>query len=540
MIMKKSFAMLMLFVMLLGILAGCAPQNVAPTTSNSEVVAPTEVPASATEVAPVAPTEVPTEAAPATPARTDIVIAIDADIATLHPSDWSTSNEMAIEDQIYDPLMRITLDGSTPPQPRIASSYDISADGLTYTFHLRDDVTFHDGTPVTAEDVKFSAELYQASTYQNSMVTGLKTIEVIDEHTIAFTTETVYSPFLENIADIHIASKAYFDTAGADQFASNPVGSGPYKFVSHELGTKVTLEAYAGYYMGEAAIKTVIFKIIPDNATVAVALQTGEVDFASIAPSNFSNLEGADNVVIDTVPMSRFGFVAMNHEKYPFSEIKFRQAISYAIDRQNMVDLALDGFGTPNSNILSPLRFGYSDDMPQYNYDPEKAKALLVELGIATPYDLGTLIVAQKYATQAQVLQNDLANVGLTVTIEILEFNAYIQKLLSGDYGISALEMSLEGSTQQFELAFEAQYIGGANNSRYNNPEIDQMFTNAVAAIDETERYDIYNQIFTKVQEEAVYVVYYNTEGLYAHNVNLTVPTFVLEGRYYLYNFTWK
>jgi peptide/nickel transport system substrate-binding protein len=518
MIMKKSFALLMVSVMLLGILAGCGQ------------------PAAATEAAPV----VVDTAVPAAPARTDIVIAIDADIATLHPSDFSTTNEMDIEAQIYDPLMRITLDGSTPPQPRIASSYEISADGLTYTFHLRDDVTFHDGTPVTAEDVKFSAELYQASTFQNSMVTGLKSIEVIDEHTIAFSTETVYSPFLENIADIHIASKAYFDSAGAEQFASNPIGSGPYKFVSHELGTKVSLEAYAGYYMGEAAIKNVTYKIIPDNATIAVALQTGEVDFASIAPSNVSNLEGVSSVIIDNVPMSRFGFVTMNHEKYPFSEVKFRQAVAYAIDRDNMVAVALDSYGTPNSNILSPLRFGYSTDQMQYTYDPEKSKALLAELGIATPYDLGTLIVAEKYATQAQVLQNDLANVGLNLTIEILEFNAYIQKLLGGDFGMSVLEMSLEGSTQQYELAFEAQYIGGANNSRYSNPDIDQLFTDAVAAIDETARYDIYNQIFTKVQEDAVYVVLYNTEGLYAHSANLNVPPFVLEGRYYLYDFAWK
>lgn len=269
-------------------------------------------------------------------------------------------------------------------------------------------------------------------------------------------------------------------------------------------------------------------------------MQTGEVDFASITESNYSSLDGQEGIVIDTVPMSRFGFVAMNHEKYPYSEVKFRQAVAYAIDRQNMVDVALDGFGTVNSNILSPLRFGYSEDQPKYEYDPEKAKALLAELSIATPYDLGTMYVAEKYSTQAQVIQNDLAQVGLNVTIEVLEFNAYLSKLMGGDYGISVLAMSLEGSTQEFELAFEGKYIGGANNARYSDPEVDQWFADAVAAVDESARYDIYNKIFTKVQEDAVYVVLYNTEGLYAHSTSLVCHPFALEGRFYIYDFAWK
>jgi len=537
--MRKTIAVLMLLAALLMALAGCAPQETAPAAGEAAeteaVAAGEEAPA---EEAPAEEAAAETEEAVAeTP--TSLVIAIDSDVATLHPTDHTTSNELDIETQIYDPLMRITLDGSTEPQPRIATSYEISEDGLTYTFHLRDDVTFHDGSPLTAEDVKFSAELYQQSIYQNARVAGLASIEVIDDYTIAFTTESVYSPFFENIADMHVASKAYFDSVTPEEFANNPIGSGPYKFVSHEMGNKIILQAYEGYYLGEASIKEITYKIIPDDATVAVALQTGEVGFASISEVNYGNLENVEGIVIDTVPMSRFGFVAMNHEKYPYSEIPFRQAVAYAIDRQNMVDLALDGFGTVNSNILSPLRFGYSEDMPEYTYDPEKSKELLAGMGLTTPYDLGTMYVAENYSMQAQILQNDLANVGLNVTIEILEFNAYLDKLMSGEYGISVLAMSLEGSTQEFELAFNSDYIGGANNARYNNPEIDALFAEAVAAEDEAARYEMYKEIFTRVQEDAVYVVMYNTIGLYAHSADLTCHPFVLEGRYYVYDFSW-
>jgi peptide/nickel transport system substrate-binding protein len=472
--------------------------------------------------------------------RKELNVAINSDIATMHPTDHSTTNEMDITNQIYDPLMKIKLDGSSEPEPRIAESYQVSEDGLSYTFHLRKDATFHDGTPVTAEDVKFSAELYAESKYQNAKVQGMEKVEVVDEYTVVFTTTAVYSPFLETIVDMHVASKDYYETASAEDFANKPVGSGPYKFSSRELGSKIVLEAHEDYYLGKASIEKVTFSILPDDTTVAVALQTGEIDFASISESNYGNLEGKPGITIEEVPMSRFGFISMNHEKYPFSEVKFRQAIAYAIDRQNVIDLALDGFGTVNSNILSPLRFGYSEKQPQYDYNPEKSKELLNEIGITTPYDLGVMYVAENYKTQAQIIQNDLLNIGLNVTLEILEFNAYLNKLMNGDCGITVLAMSLEGTTQQYNLAFKSDFIGAANNVRYNNPEVDALFDKAIEVVDEDERFEIYNEIFTKVQEEAVYVTMYNTIGIFAHNDKLKCHEFELEGRYYIYDFAWE
>ncbi|MBS7525380.1 hypothetical protein KHM83_01670 [Fusibacter paucivorans] len=471
--------------------------------------------------------------------KDSIVLAVQSDVTTLHPSDTSTTPEMDITDQIYDKLMDIAHDGSGFYVPRIAESYEISEDGLVYTFHLREDATFHDGTPVTAEDVKFSAELYQASKFQGSLVDGLSSIEVIDPYTIAFKTDEMYSPFLENVISIKIASKAYHDSVDEMTFANNPIGSGPYQFVSHDAGSKIVLKGYEGYYEGAPAIKDVTYKVLTDDTTVAIALQTGEIDFSDITESNYANLEGVDGIVIEQVPMSRFGFISMNYDKAPYNDVKFRQAVSYAIDREKLINLAMDGLGIVNSNILSPLRFGYSEDQPEYTYDPEKAKQLLAEAGITTPYDLGVMYIAESYSTQAQVIQSDLAEVGLNVTLEILEFNAYIDKLMNGECGITMLSMSLEGSTQQYAMAFQSQFIGAANNVRYSNPEIDKLFDEAAKEVDPVKRFDLYNAIFTKVQEDAVYVVLYNSIGLYAHSDELTCHPFVLEGRYRIYDFTW-
>jgi peptide/nickel transport system substrate-binding protein len=186
------------------------------------------------------------------------------------------------------------------------------------------------------------------------------------------------------------------------------------------------------------------------------------------------------------------------------------------------------------------LRFGYSDDQPVYTYDPEKAKQLLTEMGITTPYDLGVMYIADSYSTQAQVIQSDLAAVGLDVTLEILEFNAYIDKLMNGECGITMLSMSLEGSTQQYAMAFQSQYVGAANNVRYVNDEVDALFDEAAKEVDAQKRFDLYNTIFTKVQNDAVYVVLYNSIGLYAHSDTLVCHPFVLEGRYRIYDFYWQ
>ncbi len=470
--------------------------------------------------------------------KTDLVIAVDADIDTLHPSDFSTTVEMDVLNQVYDTLMYMNPDGTHDPEPRIAESYEISDDNMDYAFHLRKDVTFHDGTPLTAADVKFSLEMYMDSEYQGSQVTGLKSVDTPDDYTVVCHLESPYSPFMLGICSVHIASKAYYEKS-ADDFANKPVGSGPYKFTGRNRGSNLTLEAYDKYYRGEAAIKKITFEVIPDESTMAIALQTGNVHFASIQSSSMTQLQADKNITIAEVSTSGFAYVSMNTEKAPFNDVKVRQAINYAIDRENLVQVCFDGEAEVNSNICSKSRFGYSDDQFQYTYDPEKARALLAEAGITVPYDLGELLVAEKYSNIATVIQNDLKAVGLNVTIAVKEFNAYIGELTSGNYGITALNMTLEGDTQMLEMALTTDYIGTANNARYSDAEMDELFRQAQAETDSEKREELFNQIFTKAQEEAVYAVLANPLNLYAYNSELKCPEIPFEGLYSVYDFSW-
>lgn len=470
--------------------------------------------------------------------KSDIVVAVDADVDTLHPTDFSTTVELGVLNQIYDTLLYYSPDGTKDPEPRIAESYEISDDGLDYTFHLRDDVTFHDGTPVTADDVVFSIELYKASEYQGSQISMLSSVEATDEHTVVCHLDAPYSPFLQGICSPMISSKAYYESS-EDDFVNNPIGTGPYKFVSRAKGSNIKLEANEDYYRGAPEIKEVTFEVIPDSSTKAIALQTGEVNFAEIDSATKPQLEANPAITIAEVPTSAFSYIAMNTEKEPFNDVKVRQAINYAIDRDNLVAVCYDGEAEVNSNICAKERFGYSDDQFQYTYDPEKAKELLAEAGIETPYDLGEILVAEKYSNLATVIQNDLKAVGLDVTISVKEFNSYISDLQNGSYGITALNMTLEGDTQTLEMAFTSDYIGIANNARYSDEEMDKLFEQARTETDNDKRAEIFNEIFTKVQDEAIYAVMCNPMTLYAYNSDLSCPEFVLEGNYYLYDFSW-
>ena len=360
----------------------------------------------------------------------------------------------------------------------------------------------------------------------------------MDENTVVCHLDTPYAPFLQGILSPYIFPKAYYES-DPEAVATNPIGSGPYKFVSRTTGSNIILESNEDYYRGAPAIKNITFEVIPDAATTAIALQTGEINFAEIDPSVLMQLEANPAITIDEVETSGFAYVSMNLEKEPFDNVKVRQAINYAINRENLVAVCFDGKAEVNSNICAKHRFGYSDDQMQYTYDPEKAKELLAEAGITTPYDLGELLVAENYSNMATVIQNDLHAVGLEVTISVKEFNAYLGDLTSGNYGITTLNMSLEGDTQSLEMAFITDYIGTANNARYSDEEMNSLFDQTRSETDTEKRAQLFDEIFEKAQEEAIYAVLCNPLTLYAYNAELTCPEFALEGNYFVYDFAW-
>ena len=472
--------------------------------------------------------------------RTDLIIALTSDVATLHPANYSTTSELHVLRQVFDTCNFAIVDGSnTQPQPRIAESYTVSADGLTYTYRLRRDVKFHNGDALTSKDVKFSIELFQQSPYQDSWVEGIESVQTPDDYTVVVKLENLYAPYLLNFTQVMIVPMDYFNSIGAEAFANAPVGCGPYKFVSRAIGNNIVLEAFDGYYRGAAAIKNVEFKVMVSGSTRAIALQTEDIDLAEIAASDYSVLSSEPNIVIQQIPTTSYCFVTMNQERSPFNNLKFRQAVSYAINRQDMINVALDGFGTENSIIISPLVFGYSADVPTYNYNPERAKALLAEAGIATPLNLGPIPTSERYIKQATILQSNLADIGLNTTIETLEFNTLISQTMGGQFGIAIMGLTFEPDPTQHSLLFSPVYIGGPNMSRYRDNEVTEWFNEAVKTPNDTERAAIYKKIFQRVQEDAAYASIYNPTYLVAYNKALNIIV-SLNDTYYVYDAAWR
>ncbi|MBQ1390387.1 MAG: ABC transporter substrate-binding protein [Firmicutes bacterium] len=471
--------------------------------------------------------------------KDSITIALDSDYQTLHPANWTTSIEHNIDNQIYDTLVAVDLENPGELTGKIAESWEISDDACCYTFHLRDGITFHNGEPLTAADVEFSLDLYAASEAQAGDVDGYDHCEIVDDHTIKVYTVSAFAPFLNNLTLVNIGSKAYFESASEEDFAQKPIGCGPYVFVNHNEGDTVTLDAYENYYLGTPSIKHITFKIISDMSSMSIGIQSGSIDFAEIEAPVRSTLEQAPGVKVETAEQTTFSFVAMNTEKEPFNDVKFRQAVNYALNRSDIIDAVMDGAAEENSNLLAKNRFGYSDSQKQYSYDPEKAKELLAECGYADGLDLGTFIVADQYKLLAQMVQDNLKAVGLTCELEVLEFNAYLSKLMQGDFGMTCLNMSLEGDTQNVSMAVTKGFIGMANNARWYNDQVEEWFREAVVTVDEDARAAIYNDIFSLIQDEAVYAVIANPIMLFARNENLTIHDLPLEGNYYVYYFHW-
>ena len=467
-------------------------------------------------------------------AKTSLIIAVDSDYESLHPSDISTTVETNVSNQIYDTLAMNAYDGSEELIPRLATSWDVSEDGLCYTIHLREGVKFHSGETMTADDVAFSIDLYAQSDYQDAVVEGMDYYEVVDANTIKVYTATVYSPFLNSIlTDMSIGSKAYFESASEEDFSQKPVGTGPYKWVSRNAGDSFKLEAFEDYWDGAPEIKEVTFKVIGDAASMSVGLLAGQVDFAEIDASVLETLENDSSVTIMTCEQTAFHFVAMNNTIEPYSNVKFRQAVNYAMNREEMVQAVEEGNAVVNSNLLTPDRQGWSADQKSYDYNPELAKQLLAEAGIETPYDLGKFYVRESFKLLAQVVQANLEAVGLTCELEILETNAYFDKVFSGDYGITCMSMALEGDTQQVSMGVCIEG-GYANNAMYANPEIDELFAKAASTIDYDERTAVYEEIFTIIQEEVPYCVLYNSTMLFCRSNSLQIPGMLIEGYYFI------
>ena len=457
-----------------------------------------------------------------------------ADVTSLDPHQGKETPAVQVNTQIFDTL--VTVDPETNEVvPQIAESWE-QTDDQTYVFKIREGIKFHDGSDLTAEDVKFSLDRARNSAAVSYIVNFIEEVTVDDDHTVTVKTTAPYAPTLRNLAIpfAAIVPKAVVE-ADENAFIQNPIGSGPYKFVEWNHGDHVTLKAFDDYYAGKPETENLIMKVIPETSQRTIALETGEVDLAyDLAVNDIPKVNSDDKLTVYEIPSLTCWYVSMNMNKKPFDNPKVREAMSMAIDRQTIIDTINAGSGQTADAIIAPAVFGYySTGVKEYN--PTKAKELLAEAGYPNGFST-TLWVNdnQSRIEMCQAMQAMLLEIGVQCNLEVLEFGSFISRTTAGDHDLAYFgwtTSSGDADYSYYSLEHSTQQGAAGNRSFLADPDVDKMIEEARSNTNEEERKEIYKNLAIKLDEINNNIpVYYSSINVGA---NKKVEGFVMDANGY-------
>ena len=446
-----------------------------------------------------------------------LVIAQGADAKSLDPHASNDNPSSRIRVQIYDRLM--DLDDNGVPQPMLAESWE-RPDDKTIIFHLRKGVKFHNGDEMKASDVKFSLERALASPEVSHILTGINGVEVLDDYTVKVTTEKPMAAILNNLAHTTIAILSEKATKEAgDKFGQNPIGTGPYKFVSWQSGDRVTLEAFPEYWQGEAPVKNVVFRNIVEETNRTIGLETGELDIIyDIQGMDKNKLKDDDRFVVIEGPQVSMTYLGFNMKKAPYDNPKVREAISYAIDQKPIIDTVFLGAGEPANSIIGPNVWGYYD-VEKFTQDVAKAKALLAEAGYPNGFKAKIWVNDNPVRRDtAVILQDQLKQIGIDLAIETVEWGAFLDGTARGDHEMFLLgwgTVTRDPDYGMYELISTATMGAAGNRSFYSNPTVDKLLEEGRTELDPEKRKAIYKEIQEIIRKDIpMYMIIYPLQNV--------------------------
>jgi peptide/nickel transport system substrate-binding protein len=450
-----------------------------------------------------------------------------SEVLTLDPIKTVYGPDILIQGMMFARLLHANAD-RTEIAPGLAEKWEISDDGKTYVFHLAD-AKFSDGSPITAEDVAFSWNRmrFQKDSAYAAPFQPLIKIEATDAKTVVMTLDRRFTPFLTltEIWNTGIVPKAAVEKMGEEEFAKAPVTSGPFKFVDWKQGDRVILARNEHYYRpGEPKVDGLEFRYVPDDNTRVSMLQAGELDVCIGVPGpRMKELRDA-GFRAEPEPSSTTYDMLINHSAEPFDNLKFRQAVTYGIDRKAINDAVTLGLGTPASSIMSPTLDFFDKSLPVIARDVEKAKALLAESGVANPsFELLQAAGIADDEKAAVLIQAQLAEVGIPVTIAKVDSTQIWTRLIDGSYQAEINWWYNE--TRDPDNALRWCVWGAGDNksyyTRYNNEAVNKMVDEAAGETDNAKRAELYAQIQKIAVDEVAQVALYHPSWLngYAPNV---------------------
>lgn len=498
-----------------------------------------------------------TAAAPAlAPARQGgnvLVAGWEEDAQTLDPAKTICGHEVRIVNQFGNTLWG--LEGTaTDPAPMLAESWESSADGLTWTVKLKPNLTFQDDTPCDATAVKWSFDRFLDANHPfydppynllsyylggPDLDYGIATVEVTDSLGLTFTLKKPDPTFLTKMTNGYAAvvSPTAFEAAGKDAFGQQPVSTGPFKVSTWEKGVRIVMDRFDGFYGEKAKVDQLIIRPIVENAARLTALQQGEVDFiVAMSPEFIPVIEQDPNLQLLQSPGFHIWWIALNVHVPPMDNVKVRQALNYAVDKQAIVDSILQGAATLSNGPIIAHSWGNDPAVQPYPYDPEQAKALLAEADLADGFttkfwvpESGSGMVAPKEI--GQIVQANLAEVGVTAEIVTQEWTSYVadwqnEGLDAGPYGMA--EMSWNFSSPDPAEWLEPNVMtaahppgGGFNGSFYSNPEVDDLLTKATQTFNQDERATFFKQAQAIMREDCPWIFMFSANNIAAATARL-------------------
>ncbi|MGH8065619.1 MAG: ABC transporter substrate-binding protein [Candidatus Entotheonellia bacterium] len=432
-----------------------------------------------------------------------------------------------VYNNLLEGLVRVNMQGEVVRA--LAERYSVSTDGTVYTFTLRQGVKFHNGRSLTAEDVKFTLERNlepKTGHPHRAYYEDIQDIKVVDDRTFHIALRKPNAMFVFNLAR---ANSAIIAKEEVERLKSHPIGTGPFQLSEWVRGDRIVLIRFKDYYEpGVPYLDRVVFRFIQDPSAQMAALRAGDVDVIGAAMNPESAVElknDAQFQVIEGLTTTDV-IVAMNNSKPPFSDLRVRQAITYAINRDEVIKGAVFGMAKPIGSHMDPLNPYYVDLSHVYEYDPQKATQLLTEAGYPQGFEF-VLRLAEPYLAYrraGEIIASQLAKVGLKARIEIIEWGQWLARV----YRQADYDMTVMGHAEPFDISIYAnpQYY-----FRYDNPTLQALLAEADAALDDTKRKSLYEQVQRLIADDAVNVFLYNGPYLVGmrntvHNwwTNLPIP----------------
>ncbi|MGI8880751.1 MAG: ABC transporter substrate-binding protein [Jatrophihabitans sp.] len=440
-----------------------------------------------------------------------LVIANAVKIDTLDPQQNALNESIWLDQDIYSRLVQADPTG-TKITPDLPTSWDISADNLTYTFHMRD-AKFADGSPVTAQDAVWSID--RARKYDGGwgfLLQPVKSITATDAKTVVISLTKPHSPLL---ADLAIYAYAVLPQkavqAEGDKFFTHAYGSGPYKVGSYKPDSEVDLVQNDNFYGAKSKIKTVKIMVVTNDNTRVLDLQAKKVDVIENPPGNLTTqIQSNKDLRVDLFPSTRVDFIQMSGKDQHFNDMRVRQAVRYALDLDQVNKLAYQNNAVPATSFMPYKMLYWDDSLPKPAVDLGKAKDLMKQAGYADGFATNLITTSGDAAGQAEavVIKDNLAKIGIKVTIESYEQVTAYDKVRTGKYGMAERYWTNDIIDPDEVVSFGADVNAGSESfdTFWNNPKAIALVAQARSATDPAQRADLYKQIQQIVWDETPFL----------------------------------